>query len=208
MSGPRVLLISGGLLHPSAGSRRVLRSIITCHLGAAPECAASLEAAAAGSLEPYDAVVLYYHRGGARLPRRVIEEFETWVARGGGVLAVHSATASYKSEERYFGILGGRFTGHGPVMPFALTPSPGTENPFRDIGRFELTDELYTHDFAGNADVRMTAGCEGRDIPAVWTRLHGRGRVCCISPGHRRATMKLPGMRALLETGLDWVCQR
>ena len=39
--------------------------------------------------------------------------FDGFVRAGGGVLAIHSATASFKGSPAYFEVLGGRFVGQG-----------------------------------------------------------------------------------------------
>src|SRR5262245_22912973 len=110
-----ILEVSAGWFHPPYLGRLWLRRMLTELSGEAPVRAESLETAAQRGMSPYRALVLYFHHPRAQLSEGALAAFERYVAGGGGVLALHSATASYKGTDRYFEILGGRFTGHGRV---------------------------------------------------------------------------------------------
>ena len=154
-------------------------------------------------LSRFQAMVLYYHHEG--LDGAALAAFEGFVAGGGGVLALHSATASFKEEGRYTELLGGRFAGHGPVERFEVQPAAPAEAVFGDIGPFTVKDELYLHDLQPDLDVHFTAQYGGKPQPLVWTRQSGEGRVCCFGPGHRTETMKQPQVQQLLREALAWI---
>jgi hypothetical protein len=121
-----------------------------------------------------------------------------------GLLAVHGAAASFKTEPGYHEIIGGRFIGHGPVAETEVLPSPEHEL-FRGIGPFHLRDELYRHEFDPSNEVHFYTSVEGEQEPVVWTRLHGEGRVCYCSLGHTSQAFRHPAVVEILRRGLLWV---
>ncbi|MFN2304491.1 MAG: ThuA domain-containing protein, partial [Anaerolineales bacterium] len=78
---------------------------------------------------------------------------------------------------------------------------------FGDISEFQVIDELYLHDLQPDIDVHFSALYKGQKIPTVWTRLHGEGRICYACPGHRSASMRVPGYQLLLSRALTWITQ-
>jgi hypothetical protein len=121
-------------------------------------------------------------------------------------MAIHSATASFKETTDYFNILGGCFTGHGPVAPFKVQPARTMNEAFEGIPAFTVTDELYLHELQQDIRVQFTAKLEGEQVPVVWTHPYGLGRVCYACPGHRTATMRHPGYQEVIRRGIEWVC--
>lgn len=206
MSADRILLVSAGWFHPPYRGRVWLRRALEDLPGCSFEAVSSLAAAVRRPLSEYRALVLYYHHKRAVLTEAQLAAFRAFVAAGGGVLAVHSATASYKNSPGYFGVLGGRFSGHGPVTTMEVRPLPQADSIFGGIGAFGLTDELYVHDLQPDIQVHFDALHEGRALPVVWTRSFRAGRVCYVCPGHRSASMRHPSLVEILRRGLRWVC--
>jgi type 1 glutamine amidotransferase len=153
-------------------------------------------------LGEYSAIVLYLHH--RKLSGEALAKLDDFVSAGGGLLGVHSATASYKQIDRYFEIIGGRLIGHGPVEKFTVQPTGHTEI-FPEIFDFDVKDELYIHETQPGIEVHFTAKYEGDDIPVVWTHTHGRGKVCYAEPGHRVATFNVTAYQSVLQQGLLWV---
>jgi type 1 glutamine amidotransferase len=201
----RVLLVSAGLFHPPRRGRALVKETLAELPDFAFDEVASLEAAVARGLERYAALVLYFHHRDGALSARELQTFRAWVDGGGGVLALHSATASYKRTPAYFEILGGRFTGHGPVEPIRIRPSTPDDDVFGGIGAFEVTDELYVHELQPDLRVRFETTFRGTAQPMVWTREPRAGRVCYACPGHRSASMAAPAVQEILRRGLRWV---
>jgi len=195
---PPVLLVSSGIVHPSLLERFWLRRALP---GGRWQRAASLEALPRLALDSFQVLVLYYHH--KAISPAALDCLDAYVRRGGGVLAIHAATASFKQEPRYFDILGGRFVGHGPVESFAVRPVD--QDPlFGDIPPFTVRDELYRHEMVAEVRVRMVGGAE--DVPVVWTRHHERGRVCYCVFGHTISAMRHPQVQEVLRRGLAWAC--
>jgi len=197
----KVLLVTDGVFHPPLlavwGLHRTLEAVD----GLTFKHVRSLESLPF-DLVDYAAVVLYFHH--KTISETALERLENFVSRGGGVLGVHSATASFKQEPRYFTILGGRFTGHGAVEDFEVRHC-GDEGVFSIGQAFKIYDELYFHEMSPDIQVQYVTVQEGQEVPLVWTFAYGAGRVCYAMPGHTVRSMRHPAVQEILQTGLKWV---
>lgn len=257
-----VLVISSGIFHPSLPGRlalwRALRAapgVTLRHVPFRPAgafgAAAPVEVLAQADPPRADALVLFIH--GKTISPPALDALDRFVREGGGILAVHSATASFKETPRYTEILGGRFTGHPPVGPLEIRAAGGATNRatagvsarrdradphadyvtagvdeiFGQVAPFTVTDEAYRHELADDIRVHFTArplrpAARARaarapdpaathaeeELPIVWTRRHGLGRICYAGWGHCSASLRHPSAVRILQTGLAWVCRR
>jgi len=196
-----ILLVTSGVFHPPYFGRLALHEALKQLDGFTFRHVPSLERLPA-NLDQYSAMVLYYH--GKTISDAALARLDGFVGGGGGVLALHSATASFKDSKRYSEILGGRFIGHGPVENFEVTGRK--YDIFNGIAPFTIRDELYIHDLQPGVDVHFTTRQEGREAPVVWTHSYGAGRVCYAVPGHTTNSLKHPAMQEILRRGLKWTC--
>ena len=200
-----VLMVSDGRVHPPLMGRFWLRYALTGMQGYNFARVKSMEELLETDLSGFHALVLYFHHH--KISEPALDAFDDFVSNGGGVLAIHSATASFKDADRFTDILGGKFSGHGPVETFAVSPVVPASRIFERIPEFSVTDELYLHDLQPDIETHFTALHEGQPVPVVWTRAHGQGRVCFACPGHRAASMRVPAFQQVLIRGLNWVCR-
>jgi uncharacterized protein len=197
----RVLLVSDGWFHPPLLARRVLhhlfiragsyRVTLVHSLDDFPENSSSLSA-----------VVLYFHHWA--VSDAALKKLQGFVFKGGGLMAVHSATASFKEQPEYAQLVGGSFSGHGPVSEFECIPEPGG-GVFAGLSSFSVRDELYLHEFEPGIQVHYTSLYDGEKVPVVWTRSYGQGRVCAAVPGHTLSALHNPVYQQVLLSGLAWV---
>ena len=146
-------------------------------------------------------------RGEPWVTDEVEAAFVDYVRGGGGLLAVHSGTASYTEKLVLRALLGGVFTHHPKQCPVTVEPKVG--HPLTaGATEFTLTDEHYhmVLDDEG-ADVFMTTTSEHGIQPGGWTRLEGEGRVCVLTPGHNVEVWEHPSFQVLLRNALNW-CAR
>lgn len=143
-----------------------------------------------------DLVVAYIHR--RRCSEGIVERAERYVERGGRLLALHAATASFHGSERWSRLLGGRFLDHGPVARRVLSRDPGAAGSIDGLPAcIELSDEAYRHEPSVPIDVWYRWD---DDEPAAWTR-GGTGAapaVAYLAAGHRGRVWAHPGVRAVL----------
>lgn len=197
----KVLLVTDGVFHPPFSALRELHRTLVAIDGLIFSHVRSLERLP-DNLADYVAVVLYFHH--KTISQTALERLEKFVSVGGGVLSVHSATASFKQEPRYFDILGGRFTRHGAVEEFEVRHCGG-ERIFPARPAFKIYDELYFHEMSPDIQVQYVTVQEGQEVPVVWTFAYGAGRVCYAMPGHTVRSMRHPAVQEILQTGLKWV---
>lgn len=195
-----VLLVTAGFFHPPYPARMQLHRTLAQMDGFAFQHISSLESLPAG-LTQFSAIVLYMHQ--KKISPSALAALDVFVSSGGGLLGIHSATASFKETRHFFEILGGRFTGHGRVEDIAFKQSRSTIFP--GIGNFVVKDELYLHELQPGITVHFSTQYHGRAVPVVWTYAYGQGRVCYAVPGHRTATLRNPSYQLLLQRGLQWV---
>ncbi len=197
-----VLIISSGIFHPPLVGRWILNRFLEGINGYAFRHLRTLEQLPQ-DLPDYAAMVLYLHQ--KKISATALEKFDAYLSGGGGVLAIHAATACFKDTPRFSEILGGRFVGHGPVGAFCVTPVVAPDPVFGDLPAFQVVDELYRHELQPDIQVYFTAEEQGVKVPVVWTRTHGEGRVCYACPGHRAESLRLEEYQQLLLRGLEWV---
>lgn len=128
----------------------------------------------------------------------------------GGVLATFAAAYDYHY------MVGGQFVCHpGGFVDYEVSPVPSrADSPIMaGIAGFSLHSEQYfchvdpandvlaTTTFTGAHDAPETAGV---DMPVVWTRRHGAGRVFISTLGHFPEDLENPSVRTLTERGLLW----
>jgi len=155
-------------------------------------------------LDLFDGVVLYFHH--QKLTSPALATFEKFVSNGGGVLAIHSASASFKGNHKYYQILGGRFKEHGPIQEFEIYPEINLDPIFNNLISFSIKDELYLHEYSSDNQIQFFSVNNGKTEPMVWTHNYGQGRVCYVAPGHTANSINHPMMRQILQRGLMWVC--
>ena len=143
----KVLLISAGIFHPPLLARIELSKLLTGVRGIDLQRGRSLEWLKEMDSTEMQALVLYYHQ--KSLSTAALDSLDSFVNVGGGVLAIHSATASFKETQGYFKILGGRFTGHGPTERITVEAVHSGDEIFHRVPTFTVSDELYLHEFIG-----------------------------------------------------------
>ena len=130
--------------------------------------------------------------------------FVDYVAAGNAILFLHSGTALYDNSPSLCRLMGGKFTGHPPQCP--VTVAPLADHPLAaGSTSFTLMDEHYMMEM-NDPDVDLflhTDSQHGRQ-PAGWTRTHGRGRVCVLTPGHNPEVWRHTSYQALLRNCLAW----
>jgi type 1 glutamine amidotransferase len=207
----RILLVTRGLFHPPYLARKALHTGLAQLEGFSFQHVASCDQIPA-DVDSFSALVLYYHAD--TISAAALRRLDAFVKNGGGILALHSATASYTQEKHYFEILGGEFTKHGKVESFEVRKTNpegsegGEDDIFEGIENFVVKDELYIHQLQPGVEIHFMAEQVEQAAPVVWTYRYGEGKVCYCSLGHTTASIKHPAVREILQRGLVWVAER
>lgn len=128
-----------------------------------------------------------------------------YVSSGGGLLAVHSGTASYKDWPSVRALLGGVFISHPEPCDVTIEPVAGNALT-GGVGTFTVYDEHY-HMVMDDPVVDVflrTKSLHGAQ-PGGWTRRHGKGKVAVITPGHTPRVWTNGNFQRLLANALEWL---
>lgn len=156
-----------------------------------------------------------------------------FLERGGRWFALH-ASNSVRDNPFLPGILGSRFITHPPYMHFSVRVSD-REDPFTaGLDDFEVDDELYVIEHAGDIEVLLETRWGGEALggrlfpedvrPLMYRRRVGDGGVLYLALGHcnrpfdgppgrgqqpdRRGPWDLPVYKELVRRGIDWAARR
>lgn len=226
-SRPRQLLcITGRAIAPSFRARIALVAWLRRLPGLRVQVVRSLDALPKLRLERYRAILLYFHV--SQIDEEPLAALEAFVRGGGGLIAIHSAAASFEDTPAYSAILGGRFLDSGEVASYTVRAvGRATEAPFDisgeaqgapagtprrpellplfpEIRPFPLHDELAIHEYDPDNALHFVTDTEHGREPVAWSRVHGKGRVFYLAPGHRVQTLRHPSVRNILRHGIDW----
>ncbi len=128
-----------------------------------------------------------------------------YVRAGGGLVAVHSGTASYQDWPAVRAVLGGVFTSHPPPCAVSVEPSRGHPLCAGVEASFTVQDEHYQMVLDDPvADIFLLSRSGHGVQPAGWTRRVGAGRVVVLTPGHFSEVWLHPSMQRLLGNALRW----
>ena len=146
-----------------------------------------------------------------------LEGLDRSVKGGTGFAGWHGGIVdSFRDSPGYLQLTGGQFVAHpGNFVDYDIEvlPEQAGHEVVRGLSKFSLHTEQYWVVTDPLDDVLATtrfAAVEGAPwrrpftVPAVWTRLWGRGRVFVCTVGHGVADLEVPEVRTIIERGLLW----
>lgn len=188
-----VVYLTNGTHHPGPRAQTRLLNLLTRLLKHEPKRCRRL--AEFGSLPETDLCIAYFHHPADR--SQIVDAFDSFVTGGGSLYAIHGVLASFKGNPGFAKLLGGVFSGHGPVDQLKVIRAGGTDE-------FRIVDEPYEISMVSDLNVtwswhntHVRPGHAG-EAPAAWTRSHGAGTVSCLSLGHRAQTWASTGVERIL----------
>jgi uncharacterized protein len=211
MRGKDVLLFLGGSWHDFDGFRSALEPILA-KAGHAVSSTYDLgELARLNDLRP-GVLMLYTSFGsgeeGKPLPAAPdaiqVAALTQWVRGGGGLVAVHAATASSRADPALSRLVGGVFESHPPQFAFTVYPLYRDHPITAGIDAFAVYDEFYVQTYDAAVQIHMVATDRGVAHPMVWSKAEGAGKVVYIAMGHGPQVWDLPAYRRLLLQAVDW----
>lgn len=155
-------------------------------------------------LDRYDAVVVYANHEGEKVPEALIP----WVRAGGGLVALHCASACFQASPEWGKLVGGRFGKH-EGREFAPKSVDDKHPITRDLPKLEAWDETYEHtELSGDRhllQVREPSNAgETEAQPWTWTRNEGKGRVFYTASGHDMRVWQKPAFHELVRRAIVW----
>lgn len=128
--------------------------------------------------------------------------------QGVGLLAIHAALADISGDHPMVReLLQSVFITHPAQCP--LTFKPIKDHPiFEGVSEFTFpeNDEHYMMDMLENAQVDILAQTLSQHgaQPGLWIKEWGKGRVCCVTPGHTTPNLLCPSYVKLLKNAGAW----
>lgn len=142
------------------------------------------------------------------LPADQVAALLSYVASGGGLLAIHNGISLQRNYE-LASMLGAAFTGHPPFTALPIGISAPDHPIMQGIDAFTVDDEPYR--FAFNPLQRTTILAEyeheGERWPAAWAHEYGLGRIVYLMPGHQLSAFKVDMYRKLILNGGLWAAR-
>lgn len=216
-------ILSGGFGHPFSESTPLLASAleevdVTCQVITDVESGARSLAS-----DPVDLLVVNALRW-RMLADRFDDHRDEWayvpseparqaiadhVARGAGVLGVHTASICFDDWAGWREILGGAWNwdhSHHPPLD-TVTVQVVSSHPLVDgLTDFAITDEVYGFlDVDAGIRPLLTSSHGGEAHPMLWARHVGDARVVYDALGHDQRSMSHPVHRRILQRSARWL---
>jgi len=154
-------------------------------------------------IDRYAAVCLYVNI--KTIPDDLYRRLTGFIRRGGGMIAFHSTSNSFRNQPSFETVLGARFLRHGKTARYRIEPA-GADDPLAEgVPAFEVEDELFRQRYASAVKARFIHRSARIAEPVVWSKRYGKGTVIGISPGHRVETMKDENLRRIFANGLRMI---
>ncbi len=133
---------------------------------------------------------------------------KAWVADGMGFLAIHAALADLgRDHPMARDLLLSVFVRHPAQCPVTFVPTrahPVTEG----VEAFTLpeNDEHYVMDMLApeGTEILGETWSQHGSQPGLWAHSCGRGRICCVTPGHVTPNLVFPAYVRLLRNAVRW----
>ncbi|MGD0898403.1 MAG: ThuA domain-containing protein [Thermoguttaceae bacterium] len=136
------------------------------------------------------------------------------LVRGGvGVVGIHASYYSFVKWDDFRELFGTRFIKHGSSNVFVTVRITNDQHPItRGVpSSFEVKSELYeSKPLAEDCRVLAVAKEKGKDreLPSVWTRDFGKGKVVTILPAHWPEAYRVDAFQKLIANSTVWAARQ
>jgi scyllo-inositol 2-dehydrogenase (NADP+) len=129
-----------------------------------------------------------------------------FVQNGGGFVGIHSAADSFRGSRAYIEMLNGEFLTHPHHHEFPITVVNPNHYLTVRMPTINIYDEMYhLQNFdPAKATVLASTQWQGKQIPMVYVRDYGTGRVAYLANGHTEQSWQHPDFRKLLLRAITW----
>ena len=137
------------------------------------------------------------------------------VGDGMGLMAWHGATSAFLANRPYKFLLGGQFVDHpgGDHVAYRIHFS---DDPLtKGIADIDVVTEQNYYLIDPSVKIVATTRIQsnekpwvyGVEVPVVWTRNWGKGKVLYCALGHKKEDIDSPSVRQLLSRAVPWLAR-
>ncbi|MGI9326117.1 MAG: ThuA domain-containing protein [Pseudomonadales bacterium] len=219
----RNVLLSGGIYHPFEQTSDWLAQRFAAHgvesvsIDDVGEAVSELETADCLTINAlrwrmlnHDKYIPHRKQWAFEMPEAWATRIHEFVASGGALLGLHTASICFDTWYDYGNLLGGRW-----VWDQSFHPPPGPCE-VRGVGAaavssFTTEDEIYHHLALGADSERLLEGrCVGESAAQdwqtlAWRRTEGDGRVLYCALGHDAAALAQAPMAKFIDESISWL---
>jgi type 1 glutamine amidotransferase len=177
-------------------------------------------------LKDFDAIVVASATGDWGLDAAQKAALLDFVRGGGGLVVMHGGADANHAWRDYVDMVGGEFVAHPfnnsdwPLFPFPLVNEDATAPMTAHLPRnFVKQDELYVVRNFSRDESQVLVSIDkdqldmsrvpqalppNRDVPIVWIKQYGKGRVFVSTFGHGKEAFDDPDIARLYTEGVKW----
>jgi len=204
----KILLYQGGRDYNLDKTFGLFKNILNTYV---VNCFESVDVFDNNDFFEYDTTIFFSQEG--KLSTIQEQNLLNFIGSGKGFVGLHGASASFKNNQKYFEMLGGRFISHKNLQEFLVNIVDKKHQITRDLEHFYFKDEPYCHDFSMGKDIRILAEAQYNDKdekntePIMWIKDFKKGRIFFCSLGHRTISLKEPIFQTIIVRAVEWVLE-
>jgi type 1 glutamine amidotransferase len=183
------------------------------------EVALAEDAEILGTDLPFDYDVILLHFKNYRIPKRdaaMKANLDKFVSEGGGLFVYHFACGAFEDWQGYEKLAGRvwdpNLPPHDPYGPFTVQITDNAHPITRNLGNFEIYDELYTCLKNSEIPIHVLAESvskvDGKKYPMAFTLEKGKGRIFHTTLGHDARSLSASGFQTMIKRALAWCAKR
>lgn len=153
----------------------------------------------------------------SRIEKEELANLLKAVRQGAGIAGFHGQMGdSFRNEPDYQFMVGGQWVAHpGDIIDYTVKIRDTDDPIVAGLDDFPYrSEQYYMHVDPSNEVLASTVfentefdEINGVEIPVVWKRSFGKGRVFYSSLGHVAAEFEVPQMRTIFERGALWAAR-
>ena len=168
---------------------------------------------------PFDYDVILLHFKNYRKPKRdaaMKANLEKFVDEGGGLFVFHFSSGAFEDWPEYEKLSGRiwdpKKRGHDNYRRFTVLITDKAHPITKDIGNFDIDDELYTCLRDSEVPIHVLAeavsNVDNKTYPMAFTLEKGKGRIFHTTLGHDDKSLSAEGFRNLIKRALVWCAKK
>lgn len=191
----KILYLTKGFFHPTKNCQNILYRYIKEYSNAKIDRCDVLSINDY-KLIKYDLIIGYFHY--KKNNETVVDALTDYTDSGGKLLGIHGVAASFKGNDNWFDLIGGKFLSHPPI---------GNINVSYKNKQYKIIDELYIFE-TKDIDSFMQSEIDNIKQPCGWAKKHKQKNVFYLALGHNKKAIKSNTFKHLLKEMLHLIGEK